>query len=198
MCEKLAILPKILFFNWGLTTADCTGLIRRFRLLTSEHLRNVSSRVLGEFVSLWMCLGFWTEWEWVSVSEDEWWFKSLLEVAGTFSRLSNTSILCSYGTRSRHLSHWSMRSCTHLSHVNISAFLHKFTWMQRQSRSNTATFQHAQAWWGFVESPVYWHHRGHLSFVIVWISVTFNLSFYLKKDKRSKVGWWWAEPHRFC
>lgn len=52
MCEKLAILPKIMFFNWRLTTANCTGLLRRFRLLTSEHLRNVSSHVLSEFVSL--------------------------------------------------------------------------------------------------------------------------------------------------
>lgn len=51
MCEKLTMLAKILFFNWGLTTANCRALLRQFRLLTSEHLRNVRGHVPGEFVS---------------------------------------------------------------------------------------------------------------------------------------------------
>lgn len=45
MCENLAVPPKIVFFTWGLTTANCTGLLRWFRLLTSEHLRNLSGHV---------------------------------------------------------------------------------------------------------------------------------------------------------
>lgn len=181
-----------MFFNWGSTTDNCTGLLRRsgcWPQNISETLAAVcaASLCLRECVYVFELSG-----SGFSMSEDEWWVESLVGALGTF--LPPHQHVFSLFILHARADVFLTGASTFLSPANISVFLHK-SHECSANQERTATFQSNQAWW---ESAVYRHHRSHHSVVIVWINVTFNSTFYLTKDKRSKVGWCWSETHRFC